>query len=298
METVTGIPSSIQRNLAGSLVVLFLLLVFRWILVTIFFRSNRDVSARYRFRKSSAYIASALAFILIGRIWFQGMELLVTVLGFLSAGLAIALQELVKAAAGWIYVLWRHPFRVGDRIQIGDYRGDVIDIRMFKFSLLEIGNWVDADQSTGRVIHLSNSMILDTPISNYTEGFEFIWNEIPVTVTFESDWKKARSILLEIANEVSGEIIEKGKKQLHDVSRSFMIFYHHLTPIIYTSVVDIGVTLTIRYIVEPRKRRSSTEEMWEAILDRFSREEEIDFAYPTIRYYDNRKEGKPGTGGP
>lgn len=292
LEMITGISAITHEKLFGSFFVIFILIFIRWIGLKLFFRSTKDVVSRYRIQKGSSYIATFLVFLLVGRIWFQGMELLVTVLGFVSAGLAIALQELVKAMAGWIYALWRHPFRVGDRIQIGDYSGDVIDIRMFKFTILEIGNWVNADQSTGRIIHLSNSMILDTPIANYTEGFQFIWNELPVTVTFESDWKKAKTILEEIANRHSGDIVERGKKQLTDVSRNFMIFYKNLTPIVYTSVIDIGINLTIRYIVEPRKRRITTQELWEEILEKFANQSDIDFAYPTVRYYDNRTEGK------
>ena len=290
-----GLSIPLQKNLIATLLVMLTLIMIRRVAISMYYRTTAELSNRYRFRKISAYITSFLALILVGRIWFAGMGVVITILGFLSAGLAIALQELVKGMAGWIYVLWRHPFRVGDRIEIGQFRGDVVDIRMFKFSLLEIGNWVDADQSTGRVIHLSNSMILDAPIANYTEGFDFIWNELGVVVTFESDWRKAKTLLIRLANEFSSDITGRGQKQLENVSHNFMIFYRTLTPIVYTSVIDIGVRLTIRYIVEPRNRRGSSERFWEAILDQFAAQPDIDFAYPTIRYYDNRTEGKSGT---
>ena len=91
--------------------------------------------------------------------------------------------------------MWKRPFEVGDRIQIGDQKGDVIDQRIFMFTVLEIGNWVDADQSTGRVIHIPNGKIFLETLASYTKGFEYIWNEIPVQVTFESDWRKAKNIL-------------------------------------------------------------------------------------------------------
>jgi small-conductance mechanosensitive channel len=93
--------------------------------------------------------------------------------------------------AGWVFIVWRHPFRVGDRVQIGEHAGDVVDLRIFQFSLMEIRNWVEADQSTGKIIHIPNGIIFTSPLANYTHGFNYLWNEIPITITFESDWEKA-----------------------------------------------------------------------------------------------------------
>ena len=96
----------------------------------------------------------------------EGLRSLGTFLGLLSAGLAIALKDVVASMAGWIFILWRRPFQLGDRIQIGDRAGDVVDLRLFQFTLLEIGNWVDADQSTGRSIHVPNGAVFTEPLFN------------------------------------------------------------------------------------------------------------------------------------
>jgi small-conductance mechanosensitive channel len=90
---------------------------------------GRDVQVQYRIRKSVAYITYPLAFLVIGRIWFAGIQAVSTYLGLLSAGLAIALQTPLVNLAGWAFILWRQPFKVGDRVQLGDHRGDVIDQR-------------------------------------------------------------------------------------------------------------------------------------------------------------------------
>ncbi len=187
---------------------------------------------------------------------------------------------------------------MGDRIQVGTHAGDVIDTRLFMFSLLEIGNWVDADQSTGRIIHVPNGRVFKESLTNYTQGFEDIWNEIPVTVTFESDWKKAYEILSEIAGEHSEKLDERMAQQVRELAHKFQIHFRHLTPIVWTKVIDFGVTMTIRYLCHPRKRRSSEDTVWKAILEAFAKETAIDFAYPTQRFYDNRQEGKPEAGGP
>src|SRR5207247_10961705 len=119
--------------------------------------------------------------------------------GLVSAGSAMALKDPLAQLAGWASILWRRPFEVGDRIEIATHKGDVIDIRLFQFTLNEIGVWVDADQSTGRIVHIPNQLIFTEPAANDDEGFKYIWNEVPVVVTFESNWTKAKEILTAIA---------------------------------------------------------------------------------------------------
>ncbi len=256
---------------------------------------DRDVQVQYRFRKTVAYITYPLAFLVIGRIWFAGFQALSTYLGLLSAGLAIAMQAPLVNLAGWAFILWRQPFKVSDRIQLGNDRGDVIDQRIFMFSLMEIGNWVDADQSTGRVIHIPNGKIFTEVLANYGQGFQYIWNEIPVLVTFESDWRKAKQLLNEVAHRHGTSLSDSAAKKLREAAKKFMIFYSKLTPVVYTTVKDCGVMLTIRYLCDPRQRRGSEQAIWEDILDVFAAHDDIDFAYPTQRFYSNQSEGKPGT---
>ena len=256
---------------------------------------DRDVQVQYRIRKTVAYIIYPLAFLVIGRIWFAGFQAVSTYLGLLSAGLAIALQIPLVNLAGWAFILWRQPFKVGDRIQLGADRGDVIDQRIFMFSLMEIGNWVDSDQSTGRVIHIPNGKIFNEVLANYSQGFQYIWNEVPVLVTFESDWRKAKLLLSEIAQRHGTSLSGSAASKLREAAKKFMIFYSKLTPVVYTTVKDCGVMLTIRYLCEPRRRRGSEQEIWEDILDAFAAHGDIDFAYPTQRFYSNETEGKPGT---
>lgn len=256
---------------------------------------DKDVQFQYRIRKTITYIIYPLAFLVIGRIWFAGFEALTTYLGLLSAGLAIALQTPLVNLAGWAFILWRQPFKVGDRIQLGDDRGDVIDQRIFMFSLMEIGNWVDADQSTGRVIHIPNGKIFTEVLANYGQGFQYIWNEIPVLVTFESDWRKAKKILNDIASHHGTSLSEPAAEKLREAAKKFMIFYKKLTPAVYTNVKDCGVMLTIRYLCDPRQRRGSEQAIWEDVLEAFAAHDDIDFAYPTQRFYHNEREGKPGT---
>src|SRR5690606_18869649 len=106
---------------------------------------------RYKWSKSTRYVISIIGLLIVGRIWFEGVGTFGTYLGLVSAGLVIVLREPVQDIAAFMFIMWRHPFRLGDRIEVNDVKGDVIDQGLFKFSLMEISGWVDADQSTGRV---------------------------------------------------------------------------------------------------------------------------------------------------
>ena len=295
IQDITGLNPGIQENIITSIIIIIILWILRSIIIRIVWRQTDNPQTRYRWQKISVYISVLIAFLLIARVWFAGIQFLATYLGLVSAGIAIALKDLIISIAGWLFLIWRRPFSVGDRIQIGQFSGDVVDLRLFKFTLLEIGNWVEADQSTGRILHLPNSMALTEVIANYSKGFQFIWNEIPVLVTFESNWKKAKSILTEVAKRHAEELSSAAEKKIKEASKKFMIFYTTLTPNVYTTVKDCGVLLTIRYLIEPRRRRSSEQAIWEDILNTFSQANDIDFAYPTQRFYDNIQEGKEGT---
>ncbi len=271
------------------------ILVFLWIdrkLTNKVIQSRyTDVRLRYQMRKTVSYVSSLVALILITWIWTDGVESIGTFLGLLSAGLVIALKDLMVDLAGWLFITWRKPFNVGDRIQIGNVSGDVIDIRPFQFTVLEIGNWVDADQSTGRIIHVPNGRVFSEPQASYTQGFQYIWNELCVVVTFESNWRKAKEILQRIANKHSEHLSEQAQKQVEQAAEKYFIFYSRLTPIVYTRVREYGVALTIRYLSEPRRRRGTEQELWEDILDEFAGCPDISFAYPTQRFYSEHLEG-------
>ncbi len=252
----------------------------------------RDLRTRYFARKRIDYVLFTISAFFIFRLWILDIGSLGTFLGLLSAGVAVALKDPLMNLAGWMFILWRKPFTVGDRIQIGPHKGDVIDIRAFQFTLLEIENWVKAEQSTGRVIHIPNSRVLTEMVANYTQSFEYIWNEIPVLITFESNYKKAKEILLEIAKRHAEHLSKDAEQRLKEAAKRYMIIYTKFTPIVYTSVEDSGVLLTIRYLCSPRKRRGTESKIWEDILDMFNREPDIELAYPTIRYYRRGEENE------
>ncbi len=277
--------SIIIKRIIFSVIILLVLWIFSSLIRRVIESKIKDVKNRYQWRKVINYITYILMFIFIGRIWLEGVHSLATFLGLVSAGIAIALKDVLTNLAGWIFIISRRPFEVGDRVEIDGSKGDVIDQRIYAFSILEIGNWVSGDRSTGRIIHIPNGKIFNKALANYDKGFKYIWNEIPILVTFESDWKKAKKVLLDIANQHSDVTSKNVERQIKRAARKFMIYYRNLTPIVYTDIKDSGILLTIRYLCETRKKRGSREKIQEAILDEFDKHNDIKFAYPTTRFY-------------
>jgi len=295
LQKTTGIPAELYGKLITSIVYILVIWLVRQVVLKGVWRRTENARTRYQWRKFSNYVAFALAVLLLGRIWLEEFQSIATFLGLVSAGLAIAMKDPLVNVAGWLFIVWRRPFDVGDRIQIGAHAGDVIDLRVFQFTIMEIGNWVNADQSTGRIVHIPNGKVFVDPQTNYTKGwFDYIWNEISVLVTFESNWKKAKNILQQITTEHSKHLIPLAEQKLKKSSREFIILSPDLDAAVFTSVEDSGVLLTLRYLCEPRHRRDSSQKIWESILDEFEGCDDIDFAYPTQRFYNNTQEGKPG----
>jgi small-conductance mechanosensitive channel len=205
-----------------------------------------------------------------------------TVLTLIGAGMAIALSQVLLSLAGWMRITMLKTYTHGDRIEINNVRGDVVDIRLLRTSLMEIGGWVDGDQSTGRIVHIPNSWVYLHAAYNYTRTFNFIWNELGYTITFGSNWEAARDILTGFANESAAIVEQQARSQIRQLSGEFLIHYSIMTPFVYVTVADDGVRLTLRYMCDARKRRGSGHAINVSILAAFNARDDIEFAYRTL----------------
>lgn len=282
----------LQEKIFISLILILLLWVLRFVIFRLVQSRLPNERVRYTWRKTSSYVMAFVGLLLLGRLWVENIQGVATFLGLASAGLAIALQGPLTDLAGFLFIISRRPFEVGDRIEIGHHAGDVVDIRFLQFTLLEIGNWVHADQSTGRILHIPNRQVFNHALANYNKGIEYIWHEIEVMITFESNWKKAKTILTKIANQDAAHLSKDAAECVKTAARRFYIVYKNLTPIVYLKVEQNGVLLTLRFLVNPRRRRSTEQGIWEDILTAFAQHPDIEFAYPTQRFYSRQAEDK------
>lgn len=164
-------------------------------------------------------------------------------------------------------------FELEDRVEINGIKGDVVNIRSLGFEVLEVGDRVHAEQSTGRIIHIPNSFVFLYSLKNYTKAFKYIWDEITVKVPLDADIEKTKEVLYDIVN--SNEILETIPKKMEDavadVTVEYRIYYNYLDPIIYTEIVDSHVELYIRYIVHPKKSRIVEDEIYLKILEEYKK---------------------------
>jgi len=287
-----GLSPAFQTHLLVTVAAIVVLWLAHRIILAIAYRRFTDPWTRYRWRKSVGYLFLVVAVLIIGREWLEGFKSIATFLGIVSAGIAIALKDTLANLAGWAFIVWSRPFEVGDRVEIAKHRGDVIDVHLFQFTLNEIGGWVDADQSTGRIVHVPNQLVFTESIANYDKGFRYVWNEVPVLVTYESNWRKAKEILTAIAFRHAEHLTAEAERDLLAASRQYLINYKKLTPIVYTSTTASGILLTLRYLIEPRRRRGTVSAIWDDVLTEFGQAKDIDLAYHTVRSFSNPIEGK------
>jgi small-conductance mechanosensitive channel len=297
LSNMLGSTLLLQKLLVSGLLLLILWWVRRFV-VQWFGKLDLKPEARYRWTKVINYAITIISIFAVGAVWWSFVGSLATILAVILAGLAIALREPITNIAGWAFIMWRRPFVLGDRIEMAGVKGDVADINWFTFSLLEIGSIEMGRQPTGRVVHMPNSWVFSKYTANETQKFGFVWHEIPVVITFESNWRKAESLLCKIAEQQAGELAPAAKAALQKAATHLLISSDRVEPNVYLRVIDIGVELTIRLVTAARKRREIEQAVWKRVLDAFAQEPDIDFAYPTQRIYLNPREGKPGAGGP
>lgn len=237
--------------------------------------SRADVSNKKKyFRNRMLKIAlNIISIILVVLLWGHRISGMVTIISFLSAGIAIAVKEIIFDFFAGIYINMKKIFELEDRIEINGIKGDVVNIRSLGFEVLEVGDRVHAEQSTGRIIHIPNSFVFLYPLKNYTKAFKYIWDEITVKVPLDADIEKTKEVLYDIVN--SNEILETIPKKMEDavadVTVEYRIYYNYLDPIIYTEIVDSHVELYIRYIVHPKKSRIVEDEIYLKILEEYKK---------------------------
>lgn len=234
----------------------------RWL--TRYIRNQRTVSSVSQVIKFLSYLAAIL---LVFTIFSGQLPGLTVTLGVAGAGIAFALQEVIASIAGWIAISFGQFYAVGDRVQLGGIRGDVIQIGVLRTTLMEIGEWVRADQYNGRIVRISNAFVFKEPVFNYSEEFSFIWDEIAIPVRYGSDHHLAREILLKAADAVLGTTVEEVKHEWDTMRRKYPLEHASVEPRVFLIANDNWMQITLRYPVDAKRRRTVHDELFMTILD-------------------------------
>ena len=206
-------------------------------------------------------------------LWGKYINNFLTVISLISAGFTIALRDLIFNFFSGIYIKLKKPFAIEDRIEINNYKGDVVNINALNFEVLEVNNENFIGQSTGVITHIPNSTIFNYPLRNYNKAFKYIWNELTIKVPLNSDISKTKGIIYKIvnSNEIIKSIPAKMKKQINNISSEYRIYYNHYDPIIYTQIIDDHIELTVRYLIHPKKARYVNSTIWNKIIEAYNK---------------------------
>ena len=185
-------------NIILSLVIPLGAWIIYQLLKRIIKRQIKDVTHRHSLRALMRNMIFVVAIIMIILVWLRPQQNLTVVIGLAVAGIILASQSAISSFSGYLLIISTNIYGIGDRISINNVTGDVMDIGFMRTTIMEIGQWVKADQYTGRVVTISNKALFDNPVFNYTRHWGYLWDEIMIPVTYTSDWRRTADVMLDV----------------------------------------------------------------------------------------------------
>jgi small-conductance mechanosensitive channel len=279
----------ISLNFAGIGLRLFLsiavvvvtIIIYRTIRNTI--RRRIEDPTRLQSVRGSMRNALAVAgFLIVVLIWLPTGNNVLPALGILGAGLAIASQEMVGSLVAGLNIWISNIYRVGDRVRVGDVVGDVMDISLLRTTVMEVGEWVKADQYTGRVVTVANRMVWTNPVFNYTQHWGYLWDEITLYITYESDWQRAAEIMLQHGEKYTAELQADAEIKLAKMIDRYPLKQTRIDPTLYLAMSEKGIEVTLRFLVDAQERRAVKGRLYRELLQNFQADENIEIASTTI----------------
>ena len=256
--------SLVSKCVAAIVGILFIHATFRVLEQTLPRRFGR-ANARYRVRKFVVFCGYIAILLFLALLFEDRLGRLSFALGVAGAGVAVALQDVLASIAGAFSIGFSKLYAVGDRVQIGDIRGDVIDIGLLRTTLMETGNWVSKDLYNGRIARIPNSTVLKGSVFNYSQGFRFIWDEIKVVLTGTSDSQFARAMLLRVAKEAIGEYLLEAQSSWKTMSENYQSENPPLEPTVALVVNSGSLEFTVSYVVDYTKRTAMQDQLFTKI---------------------------------
>lgn len=274
ISTILNIDKSYLLLLIKTIICIIIIYIVEHIGIKLL-KKTKDNKKEYQYTQRLKLIMRIIRLAVVILLWGRYIKNILTFISVISAAFTIALRDLIFNFFCGIYIKVVKPFEVEDRIEIDNYKGDVVNINSMNFEILEVTNTDFTGQSTGVIIHLPNSIVFSYPLRNYNKGFKYIWYEITVKVPLDCDLVKTKNILYKIvnSNDIIKSIPPKLKKQINNISNKYRIYYNKYEPIIYTKVEDEHISLQVRYLVHPKKARFVESTIWNNIIVAYKNKE-------------------------
>jgi len=270
------------------IVLLMFVLLFKWLI-------KRTITDNERFYMANKIINFTFVFLVIMILIFayiENVSYLVTVLGFASAGIAIAMKDWFMSMLGWMVIVVGGSIHVGDRIRVDKdgmkYIGDVLDISLFRITILEditLTTYLH-NRRAGRIIFIPNNYIFTSMIANYTHAtMKTVWDGIDFTITFDSNHKKAQMIAKETAKKYAKGYTDITRKQLNKLRARYNLKNTNVEPRVYSFMEENGIRISVWYLTNAYATLTLRSTISSEILDQINEQEDITIAYPSQRIY-------------
>lgn len=249
---------------AATALVLGVLLLVRMMILRIAYRNIDDRFVRLRYKRALSYIFFVIAVFLLLPVWLPSIRNIATFLGIFGAGFLIVTRDLWVCVGGWAYIMVRRPYVIGDRIQIGNITGDVVDIRLMETSVMEVSG-TEGGSTTGRVIYFPNAKVFSEIIATSRLQVGHVYNEIHLKLPFDSDWEAAGRLLEGIALEQYKTAIA-AREQLVADSDEIDILSGYRDPRVLTEVQDDKIVLHLQFMAPAGQVANMTDHIWRNFL--------------------------------
>ena len=275
--------TAIIDKLISTVVIILLTLIANNLLRNVLRTRFKDSSQIHTLRMLLRNAVYGIGSILLLTVWLGVGANFTMAMGILGAGIAFASQELIGSFTGFLNIVTSNLYRIGDRVRIGDVIGDVLDINLLRTTVMEIGEWVQADQYTGRIVSIANRFVFSDPVFNYTKYWHFLWEEITLPITYGSDWRLATELMLQHGEEYSKDVQDAAKSGLEKLRSQYSVLEDlPVGPTLYIVMTDNWVEMTLRYVVETRNRRQVKAELHRELLEHFGQTPSITIASATF----------------
>lgn len=281
------IESQMLKLVKISVIVLVVFLIF-FLLKLIIKKYITDNERFYMANKFITFGNFTLIILILFFNYIENVSYLVTILGFASAGIAIAMKDWFMSILGWLVIVFGGSIHVGDRIRVDmdgqAYVGDVMDISLLRMTVLEdvTLTTVLENRRAGRVIFVPNNYIFTRMIANYTHSsLKTVWDGIDITITYDSNHKKAMHLVKEITKRFSKGYTDITRKQLNKLRSNYSLKNSNVDPRVFSFIAPNGITISVWYLTNAYATLTLRSSISTEIIDAFLAEDDITIAYPT-----------------
>ena len=307
--TLIGATTHNWHKLLLTIAFIAIAWIIAWVLrqiLKLFIGTRSGTRFQFWAKQGVSLIVAGILILGVMSIWFDSPARLASVLGLIGAGIAFALQRVITAVAGYFVILRGKTFNVGDRIQMGGVRGDVIGLTFMQTRIMEMGesprekdddkSWVRSRQFTGRIVTVTNDKVFDCPVYNYTHEFAYLWDEISLPVHYHQDFGKAEKIILDAATKHALTGKGLGKVEVERLEKRFGIDVGEIDPRVFWRITEDWLELTVRFLGHDHGIRTLKDQMTREIMAGF---EKAGIMIAAVRQeaveMPQRKKGKAGS---